>query len=172
MFNPCGKFRWSPEDPVSQIHSPHLLVGAPGIFSDLLRPVQMIKREWGAESNGKLQHLLNPSKTAALVPEFAVEGLPSAELQPRFLRLQWRTCLWAEHSDDIIIIIIIIRVFSPTAGLSLQTQAPRRSSAQRQVFHRKFRNQDCDCVHKNSQNNIYMHWSTTQGLKMVEFDRN
>ena len=29
-----------------------------------------------------------PGKTEALVPEFAVEDLPSAELQPRFLRLQ------------------------------------------------------------------------------------
>ena len=66
-----------PDDPVSQIHSPHLHVGAPGIFSELLRSVQMLKREWGAESNGKLPH---PSKTAALVPEFAVEDLPSAEL--------------------------------------------------------------------------------------------
>ena len=28
-----------------------------------------------------------PGKTAALVPEFEVEVLPSAELQPRFLRL-------------------------------------------------------------------------------------
>ena len=59
MFNPCGEFQWSPEGPVSQIHSPHLLVGAPGIFSDLLRSVQMLKREWGAESNGKLPRLLN-----------------------------------------------------------------------------------------------------------------
>ena len=60
IFNPCGEFRWSPEGPVSQIHSPHLHVGAPGIFSDLLRSVQMLKREWGAESNGKLLHLFNP----------------------------------------------------------------------------------------------------------------
>ena len=29
-----------------------------------------------------------PGKTAALLLEFAVEDLPSAELQPRFLRLQ------------------------------------------------------------------------------------
>ena len=36
----------------------------------------MLKREWGAESNGKLPHLFIPSKTAALVPEFAVEDLP------------------------------------------------------------------------------------------------
>ena len=41
-----------------------------------------------------------PGKTAVLVPEFTVEDLPLAELQPRFLCLQWRTCPWAEHSDD------------------------------------------------------------------------
>ena len=34
------------------------------------------KGEWGAESNGKLLHLFIPSKTATLVPEFAVEDLP------------------------------------------------------------------------------------------------
>ena len=28
-----------------------------------------------------------PVKTAALVPEFAVEDLPPAELEPKFLRL-------------------------------------------------------------------------------------
>ena len=48
----------------------------------------MLKREWGADSNGKLPHLFIPGKTAALVPKFAVEDLPSAELQSRFLRLQ------------------------------------------------------------------------------------
>ena len=41
-----------------------------------------------------------PNKTAALVPEFAVEALSSAELQPRFLRLQRRTRPWAEHCVD------------------------------------------------------------------------
>ena len=41
---------------------------------DLLRSVQMLKREWSAESNGKLLHLFIPSKTATLVPKFAVEG--------------------------------------------------------------------------------------------------
>ena len=69
--------------PVIQIH-----VGAPRIFSDLLRSVQMLKRDWGAENNGKLPHLFIPGKTTALVPEFVVEDLPSSELQPRFLRLQ------------------------------------------------------------------------------------
>ena len=60
----------------------------------------MRKRDWGAESNGKLPHLIILGKTAALVPDFAVEDLSSAELQAWFLRLQWRICPWAEHSDD------------------------------------------------------------------------
>ena len=68
--------------------TPHLHVGASGIFSNLLRSVQMLKREWGAESNVKLPHLFFSGKVAALVPRFAVEDLPSAELQLWFLRLQ------------------------------------------------------------------------------------
>ena len=76
IFNPCGEFRWSPGGSLSQNHSPHLHVGAPGIFSDLLRSVQMLRRQWGAKSNGKLYHLFIPSKSATLVPEFAVEDLP------------------------------------------------------------------------------------------------
>ena len=47
----------------------------------------MLKREWGAESNGKLLHLIIPSETATLVPEFAVEDLPlgrTAALVPGF----------------------------------------------------------------------------------------
>ena len=74
-FYPCGEFRWSPEGPVSQIHSPQLHTAAHGIFSDLLMYVQMLKRECGTESNGKLPHLFIPSKTAILVPQFAVEAL-------------------------------------------------------------------------------------------------
>ena len=97
IFNPGGEFWWNPEGPVSQIHSPHLHIAAPGIFSDFLRSVQMLKREWGMGSHRTYSI---PGKTAALVPEFAVEDLPSAELQPRFPRLQWWTSPWAEHSDD------------------------------------------------------------------------
>ena len=36
----------------------------------------MLKREWGAESNEKLPHLFILSKTATVVPEFAIEDLP------------------------------------------------------------------------------------------------
>ena len=87
IFNPCGEFRLSFEGPDSQIHPPHLQVGVLGIFSDLLWSVQMPKREWGAENSGKLPHLFIPSKTATLVPEFAVEDLPlgrTTALVPEF----------------------------------------------------------------------------------------
>ena len=63
IFNPCSEFRWSPEGPIGQIHFLHLHDGTPGIFSDLLRSVYMLKREWGAKSNGKLPQLFIPSKT-------------------------------------------------------------------------------------------------------------
>ena len=43
---------------------------------DLSTSVQMLKREWGAESNGKLPHLSIPNKIAAWIPEFAVDDLP------------------------------------------------------------------------------------------------
>ena len=47
----------------------------------------MLKREWGAESNGKLLHLFIPSKNASMVPKFAVKDLPfsrTAALVPEF----------------------------------------------------------------------------------------
>ena len=47
----------------------------------------MLKREWGAESNGKIPHLFIHSKTATLVPAFAMEDLPLdriAILAPEF----------------------------------------------------------------------------------------
>ena len=47
IFNPWCEFRRSSEGPVSQIHSPHLQAGAPENFSDLIRSVQMLKREVG-----------------------------------------------------------------------------------------------------------------------------
>ena len=34
----------------------------------------MLKREWGAKSNGKLQHLFIPSKMAILVPDEMTEA--------------------------------------------------------------------------------------------------
>ena len=36
----------------------------------------MLKREWDAESNGKLPHLFFSCKTTTLDPELAVEDLP------------------------------------------------------------------------------------------------
>ena len=87
IFNPCCEFRWSPEGPVSQIHSLHLHGGVSGVVSDLLISVQLLKREWSVESNGKLPHLFLRSKTAVWVLEFAVDDLPlsrTAALVPKF----------------------------------------------------------------------------------------
>ena len=80
IFNPYSEFRWSPEDPISQVHSPLLHVGAPGIFSDLWRPVKMLNRECGC---GKQYKAIAPIQSLV-------------KLQPRFLNLQGKTCLWAE----------------------------------------------------------------------------
>ena len=60
----------------------------------------MPKREWGAESNGKLPHLFILSKTANLVPEFTVEDLLLGGTAALVLSLQRKTCPWVEHSDD------------------------------------------------------------------------
>ena len=79
IFNPCGEFRWSPEGPVSQIHSPHLHTGTPGIFSHLLRSVQMLKRVW-------IRKATRSNRTY----------LSLVKLQSWFLGLQWKTGLWTE----------------------------------------------------------------------------
>ena len=118
IFNPCAEFRWSPEDPVSQIHSPQLHVAAPGIFSDLLRFVQMLKREWVRKTGSNRTYL------------------SIVKLQPRFLSLQWKTCL--RERTVVFLPDFAVKdlpldktlnnnniVFCPRAGPSLQTQAPR-----------------------------------------------
>ena len=75
IFNPVANFGkiWRVQLAKS---THHLHVGIPGIFSDLLRSVQLLKRERGAESNLKVPYLFIPSKTVSLVPELAMEDLP------------------------------------------------------------------------------------------------
>ena len=48
----------------------------------------MLKESGLREAMGSYRTYSIPGKTTALIPEFAVEDLPSAELQPRSLRLQ------------------------------------------------------------------------------------
>ena len=81
IFNPCGEVRKSHLATSTLLTSTLVPLGS----FRFLRSVQMVKGEWGAESNGELPHLFIPSKTATLVLEFSVEDLPSAELQ-QFLR--------------------------------------------------------------------------------------
>ena len=131
ILNPCGEFRWSLEGPVTQIHSPHLHVDALGNFLHLLRSVEMLKREWGAESNGKLPHLSISGKTAAWVPEFVVEDLPlsrTAALVPEFAVKDLplgRTLWWYIRSTDIQNYNIIIYDNSPVSTAVLLFKALR-----------------------------------------------
>ena len=74
IFNPAVNFG---EVRRAQLAKFTLLTGGPGIFLDLLRYVEMLKRERvGCGKQQKLPHLFIPSKAATLVPEFAVENLP------------------------------------------------------------------------------------------------
>ena len=81
IFNPCCEFRWSPEGPVSQIRSPHLHAGTPGIFQDLLKSVKILKsgvrkatESYRTEKSYQKNYHL--SRNATLFPDFAVEDLP------------------------------------------------------------------------------------------------
>ena len=91
IFNPWGKFQWSPEGPVSRFTLLTSTVVPLDLFISL-RSVQMLKREWGAESNGKLMQLVSPcsncslgswvcsgkpafGRTAAFVPTLPVKDL-------------------------------------------------------------------------------------------------
>ena len=77
--------------------TPH--VGTSGIFLDLLRSLQILKRECSAESGGKLPLLFIHSKIATLVPEFVVEYLPfgrTAALVSEFA---------VEHSDVVVVVV-------------------------------------------------------------------
>ena len=118
IFNICSEFRWSPEGPFNQINSPHLDAGAPGIFSGAKEREKKREREGerervcvcvcvcvggGAQSNGKLLHLSIPSKTATLVPELAVEYLPSGRIAALVPEFAVKTCPWAEHSMMMIV---------------------------------------------------------------------
>ena len=77
IFNTCGEFRWSPEGPVSQIHSPHLHVGAPRIFFRSRKVCSDAKERVGC---GKQREATAPIQSLV-------------KLQPWFLSLRWKICL-------------------------------------------------------------------------------
>ena len=97
ICNPYSEIRQSPDGPVNQIHTqpstlwPYWNLSC-SIFSDLLKYVKMLKREWDMVSNGKLPHLF--------IPSLRRKTCLWAEQQPWCLSLHWKTCPWAEHSDD------------------------------------------------------------------------
>ena len=96
-----GEARW-----VQLVKStPHLHAGAPGIFSDLLRCVQMVKRSRERESGvrkatGSYNTYSSLVKLQPWLLSLRWKVCLWAELQSWFLSLQWKTCPWAEHTDD------------------------------------------------------------------------
>ena len=128
IFNLCGEFHLSPEGPISQIHSPHLHVDAPGIFSDPLRSVQMLRRECRVEGNKKLPQLFIPSNTATLVPAFAVKDLPL----DIYIYMYVHHYNHHHHHQS-----VLPRSFTANSGTKAAV-LPKM-----QVFHRKLRNQCC-----------------------------
>ena len=74
IFNPCGEFRRA-QLPKSTLLT-YMFVPL-RYFLDLLTYVQMLKREWVRKAMGIYRTYSIPDKTAAFVPEFAVEDLPS-----------------------------------------------------------------------------------------------
>ena len=97
-INPCGEFRWIQEGPVSQIHSPHLHIEAPGNFSDISRSVQMLESGvWKAM--GSYHPYLSLIKLQPWFLSLQWTTCLWTELQLWFLHLQWKTCPWEEHSD-------------------------------------------------------------------------
>ena len=60
----------------------------------------MLKREWSAESKGKLPHLFIPSKTAAWIPEFAVEDLSLGRTAAFVPEFAVKDQFLVEYSDD------------------------------------------------------------------------
>ena len=117
IFNPVVNFG---EVRRAQLTKSTLLTSTlvPETFTDLLRSVQMLMREWGAESNGKLPYLSIPSKTAAWFPEFVVEDLPLSRTTALVPEFAVKYLPSAEYSDDIYIYIYIYSNTIFTRGFS------------------------------------------------------
>ena len=86
MFNLCGEFRRSPEGP--QLAKSTLLTSSLVPLGSFQICSDAKERMGCGKQLGSYNTYSIHGKTAALVPQLAVENLPSAELQPRFLRLQ------------------------------------------------------------------------------------
>ena len=74
----------------------------------------MLKRGWGAESNGKLPNLFSPSKTATQVREFSMKDLPlgrTAALVPEFAVKDLPAL--GQNTDDDEAFVILVSLHNP-----------------------------------------------------------
>ena len=120
LCNPCRKFRVTFGR--TQFAKSTLLTSTM-VLCDLLRSVQMLKREWNAESNGKLPHIIFHSKTPSLFPEFGQDcnlGFCVCRERPALGHKLWITLIIIiiVITTIIIIIKIIIKVSSLQANNS------------------------------------------------------
>ena len=119
IFNLCGKFQWSSVGPISQIHSPHLHIGAPVIFSDFLRSVELLKREsvWVRKATGSYRTYSSLVKVQTWFLSLRWKTCLQQNCIPMFLRFQWMTYLWTEHMMMITIIIVVIIYYNRYEGI-------------------------------------------------------
>ena len=69
-----------------------------GSSQDLLMSVQMLKREWDTENNGSYRTYSYVLKLQPWFLSLRWKTCLWAELQRWCLSLQWKTCPWTEHS--------------------------------------------------------------------------
>ena len=80
-------------------HTYSFTLGPLGVFSDLLRSVQMPKREWVRKATGSYHTYTSLFKQQPWSLSLRWKTCLWAELQPWCLSLQWKTCPWSEHFD-------------------------------------------------------------------------
>ena len=76
IFNSCGEFWWSPEGPVSQIHSPYLYVVPLGSFQICSDATERVRCGKQREVTSPIQSLVKLQPWCLL---FTVKALPLAE---------------------------------------------------------------------------------------------
>ena len=59
----------------------------------------MLRREWGAERNGKLLHIFIPSESATVVPDFEFQDLTLGRTAALVLDFAEKDLPW-QNSDD------------------------------------------------------------------------
>ena len=96
IFKPCGEFRWSPEGPVSKSTLFASTLVCLGSFRSF-KVCSNAKESGVWKATGSYSTYLSLVKLQPWFLSLRYKTCLWAELQPWCLSLQWRTCPWAEH---------------------------------------------------------------------------